>query len=317
MNETVIDTGEAATTMSRRWAPGRPVSLMATLGTLRRGSGDPTWRSTPGGFATTWHTPGGCVAVRFTEHARLGEIEVTGWGPGAEWVCDRLPQMLGADDDPTGFVPHHDLVAELWRRFPGWRVPSTGLVVAALVPAVIEQLVTGAEAFAGYRYLVRKFGDPAPGPFGLTTPPTPRRWMSIPSWEWARAGVDATRASTVLRAVSYAGRLDECAHLPLQTAHRRMRAIPGIGVWTAAEVAQRALGDADAVSFGDYHVPADIGWALTGSPVDDDGLAELLAPYAGHRFRVQRLLELGGIHRPRRGPRMTIRTHTPSVARRR
>ena len=64
------------------------------------------------------------------------------------------------------------------------------------------------------------------------------------------------------------------------------------------------------MSFGDYHVAKDIGWALTGSEVDDDGLAELLEPYAGHRYRVQRLLELG-VGRPRRGPRMPLRTHLP------
>ncbi len=76
-------------------------------------------------------------------------------------------------------------------------------------------------------------------------------------------------------------------------------------------MAQRALGLPDEVSFGDYHVAKDIGWALTGTPVDDDGLAELLAPYAGHRYRVQRLLELGGHHRPRRGSRMSPPTHLP------
>ena len=87
--------------------------------------------------------------------------------------------------------------------------------------------------------------------------------------------------------------------------------IPGVGVWTAAETAHRALGDADAVSFGDYHVAANIGWALTGRPVDDDGLVELLRPYAGQRYRVQRLLELSGALRPRRGPRMAPRRHLP------
>jgi 3-methyladenine DNA glycosylase/8-oxoguanine DNA glycosylase len=85
----------------------------------------------------------------------------------------------------------------------------------------------------------------------------------------------------------------------------------GVGVWTSAEVRQRAHGDPDAVSFGDYHVAKDIGWALTGSPVDDDGLAELLEPYRPHRYRVQRLLELDDAWRPRRGPRMSARTHLP------
>jgi 3-methyladenine DNA glycosylase/8-oxoguanine DNA glycosylase len=90
-----------------------------------------------------------------------------------------------------------------------------------------------------------------------------------------------------------------------------MESLPGIGRWSSAEVAQRALGDADAVSVGDYHVAKDIGWAMTGAPVDDDGMLELLEPYRGHRFRVQRLIELSGIHRPRRGPRMAPRGHLP------
>jgi 3-methyladenine DNA glycosylase/8-oxoguanine DNA glycosylase len=94
-------------------------------------------------------------------------------------------------------------------------------------------------------------------------------------------------------------------------ARARLEALPGVGMWTSAEVAQRALGDADALSVGDYHVAKNIGWALTGSEVDDDGMLELLQPYAGHRFRVQRLLELAGATRPRRGPRLAPRTHLP------
>jgi 3-methyladenine DNA glycosylase/8-oxoguanine DNA glycosylase len=88
--------------------------------------------------------------------------------------------------------------------------------------------------------------------------------------------------------------------------------VPGVGVWTCAEVAQRALGDPDSVSFGDYHVAKNITWALTGEALDDDALAELLEPYAGHRYRVQRLLELDHPVRPRRGPRMAPRTHLPT-----
>jgi hypothetical protein len=45
--------------------------------------------------------------------------------------------------------------------------------------------------------------------------------------------------------------------------------------------------------------------------VDDDGLAELLEPYRPHRYRVQRLVELAGLRRPRHGPRMAPRTHLP------
>jgi 3-methyladenine DNA glycosylase/8-oxoguanine DNA glycosylase len=77
---------------------------------------------------------------------------------------------------------------------------------------------------------------------------------------------------------------------------RRLRAVRGVGIWTAAEVRQRALGDADAVSYGDTHLARFIGYALTGSGVDDDAMHELLAPWAGHRHRVVRLLQLGVAH---------------------
>ena len=205
------------------------------------------------------------------------EVRATAWGSGAAWMLERVPDLLGERDDPTGFETHHRAVADAWRAFGGWRVPRSGLVVQALVPAVIEQKVTGQEAFAGYRRLVRRFGEPAPGPveaLRLVVPPDAAGWAGIPSWEWLAAGVDPQRSRTVVRAVGHAGRLEECASLPAEAARARLRAVPGVGRWTWAEVAQRALGLPDEVSFGDYHVAKDIGWALTGTPVDDDGLAD-------------------------------------------
>ena len=134
----------------------------------------------------------------------------------------------------------------------------------------------------------------------------------VPSWEWLRMHIDPARSRTVVRAAQVAPSLERTAGLPPDEADRRMRSLPGIGVWTSAEVRFRAHGDADAVSFGDYHIAKNVGWALTGREVDDDGLAELLEPYRGHRYRVQHLLELSGVARPRRGPRMAPRTHLPT-----
>ena len=92
-------------------------------------------------------------------------------------------------------------------------------------------------------------------------------------------------------------------------ADRRLRSLPGIGPWTSAEVRQRACGDADAVSVGDYNLPAAVGWALAGRVVDDASMLELLAPYAGHRYRATRLVELSGAAPPRRGPRLPAREY--------
>lgn len=309
VDETPLDTPQA-----RVWHSGRPIALRAQLGVFGHGSRDPACRWGPDGSVTrAVQTPEGVGTLHLVCRPAGSEVEALAWGPGAQWLLDSVPALLGDDDDIEGFAPHHAPVAEAWRRFPHWRMARSGLVFDALVPAVIEQKVTGQEATAGYRMLVRRFGTPAPGPFAwLYAPPTAAEWAAIPSWAWLQASVDGARSRTIVRAAGYAGRLEEGAKLSVVEANRRLRALPGIGVWTVAEVGQRALGDADAVSFGDYHVAKDIGWALTGSPVDDAGLAELLEPYAGHRYRVQHLLELAGHHRPRRGPRMAPRTHLPT-----
>lgn len=299
------------------FAPGRPVPLRSIIGGLRRGAGDPTWLEADSGIWRASVTPEGPVSLHLRVVGELGgdRVLATAHGPGAAWVLERLPGLLGADDDPTMFNPHHEVIASAHAAQRHWRIGRTNLVIEALVPSIIEQRVTGRQAFAAYRVLVRRYGAVAPGPAGergLRTPPDAAGWLSIPSWQWLRAGVDASRADTAMRAMRVASRLEECAALPLDEAWKRLRSVPGIGVWTAAEVAQRALGDADAVSFGDYHVAKDIGYALTGAPVDDKQLAVLLQPYAGHRYRVQYLVNAAGLNRPRRGPRLSLPTHLPA-----
>ncbi len=300
----------------RVWRPGWPIQVGAIVSVLRRGGGDPTSRADRGeGWWFALRTPTGPVTLQISERPRLGEVHLRAWGAGTDWMLEHAPMLLGADDDPAGFEVHHPQVGESLRRYPGWRVPRTGLVMHALVPAVIEQKVTGQEAFGGYRALVHRHGERAPGEGGrrgMWVAPDARTWALLPSWEWLRASVDGGRSTTAVRAAHHAGRLEQCTTLTWEQASARLRAVPGIGVWTAAEVAQRALGDPDSPSFGDYHVAKNVGWVLTGTPVDDAGMAELLAPYAGHRYRVQRLLELHGGTRPRRGPRMPPRNHLPT-----
>jgi 3-methyladenine DNA glycosylase/8-oxoguanine DNA glycosylase len=301
-------------THERVWRPGRPCPVGLILSVSRHGGGDPTFRTDPDG--SIWRgirTPVGVATLHV--HGRYAdEVHARAWGPGAEWVVDQLPAMLGDLDDPTGFDPQHPVLAELHRRHAHWRIGRTALVMEGLVPAVIEQKVTGQEAFAGFRQLVYRYGERAPGAGaerGVWVQPAAETVRMVPSWEWLRMHVDPARSRAVVRAAQVAPSLERTVGLPVDEVDRRLQSIPGIGVWTSAEVRFRVHGDADAVSFGDYHVAKDVGWALTGEPVDDDGLAELLEPYRPHRYRVQRLVELGRLHRPRRGPRMAPRTHLP------
>ena len=309
----MVDTAVGA---ERVWRPAWPCAVRTTLSILRRGSGDPTYRTDPDG--TIWRgirTPVGPATLRLRSLPSAGEVHAAAWGAGADWVLDSVPAMLGADDDPHGFTPTHRVLADAHRRAPHWRVCRTGLVMEALLPAVIEQKVTGQEAFGGFRLLVHRFGERAPGAGaarGVWVQPSAETLRMVPSWEWLRMHIDPARSRTVVRACQVASSLERTVGLPADEVDRRLRTLPGVGVWTSAEVRFRAHGDADAVSFGDYHIAKNVGWALTGTPVDDAGMAELLEPYRPHRFRVQRLVELAGLRRPRHGPRMAPRTHLPT-----
>jgi len=287
----------------RRWRPLYPLSLRVLLGLHRRGPADPTHADdASGGLWRTARTPDGAVTLRVAVDG--GEVDATAWGRGAEWVLEHLPAWLGDGDDISGFRPTPPLLRDAARRVNGPRVGRTGLVMEALIPAILEQKVTGGESHRSFGRLVRRYGDPAPGPErGLVVVPSADTWRSIPSWDWHRAGVGPQRASTCVRAAALAPRLEQVVVSP-ERADAVLRAVPGVGAWTSAEVRARALGDADAVSVGDAHVPRLITYALTGRVSDsDDDMLEALLPYVGHRFRVQRALEMAGVRAPRFGPR--------------
>ncbi|MFD4568903.1 DNA-3-methyladenine glycosylase family protein [Streptomyces sp. NPDC058467] len=291
---------------TRTWTPAWPLDLGLVLGPLRRGPGDPTFRATPDG--AVWRasrTPAGPGTLRVA--LRGGVVQGEAWGPGAEWLLHQLPELLGSADDPDAFEPRHRLVALARHRRPGLRLTRTGLVMESLIPSVLEQKVTADEAYRAWRLLVRKFGEPAPGPAPerMSVMPAPRTWALIPSWEWHRAGVDNKRAATILRAVRVAARLEEATAFDPVRAQARLEVVSGIGPWTSAEVVQRSHGAADSVTVGDLHLPGIVGYALAGDrDADDSVMLELLEPYAGQRHRAARLILLSGRTPPRRVPRM-------------
>ncbi|MEU3603488.1 DNA-3-methyladenine glycosylase 2 family protein [Streptomyces sp. NPDC006798] len=298
---------------TRRWRPADAVDPGLVLGVLRRGPADPTFRTAAdGAIWRTARTPAGPGTLRVHTAPDAGEIAAEAWGPGADWLLEALPALLGADDEPAAFTPRHRLVALARHRRPGLRLTRTGLVLESLIPSILEQKVTTDEAYRAWRLLVRKYGEPAPGPTavmpghgGLHVVPGPRTWALIPSWEWHRAGVDDKRAATILRAVRVASRLEEAAGMEPGRAAARLEAIPGIGPWTSAETVQRSNGAPDAVTTGDLHLPGIVGWALAGNrDADDAEMLELLAPYEGQRHRAARYVLLSGRVPPRRKPKM-------------
>jgi 3-methyladenine DNA glycosylase/8-oxoguanine DNA glycosylase len=324
-----------------RWRAPYPLDLVKALSVHRRGRGDPAfWIDAAGAVWRTSRTPQGPATLRVSVAPAAAGGPVSGgpgadedgtgggepaggrtqdgttvlasaWGPGAGWLLAAVPDLLGACDDPAGFHPCHPVLREMNRRYRGLRIGRSGRVLEALVPAVLEQKVVGAEASRAWRLLLHRFGEPAPGPAppGMRVFPPAGVWARIPSWEWHRAGVEGVRARTIIGAVAVAARLEEIVTMTPAEADQRLRSLPGIGPWTSAEVRQRACGDPDAVSVGDYHLPGAVGWALAGRKVDDAGMLELLAPYAGHRHRAARLVVLSGLRPPRRGPRNAPRDY--------
>ncbi|HXY71090.1 MAG TPA: DNA-3-methyladenine glycosylase 2 family protein [Actinomycetota bacterium] len=289
-----------------------PVELSLTLGPFRRGARDPTFARLPDGVWRATRTPDGPATVRFAGGGRTGRVQVSAWGPGARNALDRAPGMVGAADRPSSFDPPPGLVRDIHRRHPGLRIPRSAAVFEAILPTIIEQKVAGVEAFRSFRSLVLFWGEPAPGPgasLGLRVAPSPADLATRPYFEFHRFGIERKRATAIVMAASRAARLEEAASMDPEAARRRLCALPGVGPWTAAEVGLVALGDADAVPVGDYHLPHMVAWNLAGEPRGtDERMLELLAPFAGHRGRALRLLTLGGAGAPRFGPRMRLRS---------
>jgi 3-methyladenine DNA glycosylase/8-oxoguanine DNA glycosylase len=297
----------------------RPLDLVATLRPIYRGPADPTMRLSTLGAARASLTAEGPASIALTLDG--GAIRAEAWGPGADRLLDGLPAFLGLDDDDSSFEPGlHRFVADLARRRRGLRLGRTGAVFDALVPAVLEQKITGTEAFRAYRRLVMTHGTPGPGPTGLRIPPSAELVAGLPSWAFPPLGIEPRRGALLTRIARDGRRLEALAEparrpggggaasLELAT---RLRAYAGIGPWTAAEVTLRALGDPDAVSVGDAHLSNLVGWTLAREArATDERMLELLAPWVGHRARVIRLLESSGVGPPRYGPRVAPRDLT-------
>lgn len=278
---------------SLTYRPRHPVEIgFATMGakTIHRRA-DVNWWTTV--------TPEGPAVVAF--RAVDGSVRADGWGPGLDWAFTRLPALLGADDEPDGFRPDHPRLALLADRFTSLRIGATGRWYEALATAAIGQRVVRADAGASRTGLSRRHGEPVPaGP--IPTFPTPDRILSLTDHDLHCLGVERSRARVLRIAATYADRLEALHEVPRAEADDWLRRLPGVGPWTSALTTSVAGGDADAVPVGDLHLPRTVSYALTGEDGDDDRMLEALAPFAGHRQRVVRMVKLAGAgparHRP-------------------
>lgn len=268
-----------------------------------RGSKDPVM---VGPSATRWNTrtpdgPGALSLERTTDT----RVEAEAWGPGADWMLEHAPRLLGSADDLTGFTPPAGPMADRWRRRP-FLLGRTDRLWDSIIGGIFGQKVQVANAVKARRMLGRKFGDPGPGPWGGSVLPAPERVAELGYADFHSFGVERKRAEILLRVAREMPRLDKLEERTPAEVRARLERIRGIGPWTTAMITASAMGDADAVPVGDFHLPNTVAWHLAGEERGDDArMLELLEPYAGHRWRVLRLAKgLGSA--PKRGPKLSL-----------
>jgi 3-methyladenine DNA glycosylase/8-oxoguanine DNA glycosylase len=283
-----------------------PLDLAATVaGTAQwggcswiRADGDVVWYAT--------RAPEGPATVRLA--VRDDRLVAHAWGPGADWLLGGAAALAGLHDDPSRLRTDHPKLRELQKQRRGVRISSTGQVFPTLVAAILAQKVTGRESKTQLQRIAWAWGERAPGPReDLRILPPPRVLADTPYYAFHTLGIERKRAQVVIEAARRIRRLEEAVAMPFPDASRRLQALSGIGPWTAGVVLSEALGDPDAVPVGDYHLPNVVSWHLAGEPrADDARMLELLAPFAGQRGRVARLLKTAG-SAPKWGPRTDVR----------
>jgi 3-methyladenine DNA glycosylase/8-oxoguanine DNA glycosylase len=295
----------------RSTATGGRSPIGACLSAYRFGAGDPTTRLAPGEFWRASFSPFGPATLRITWDPGDSDgdtIEAQAWGDGREWMLDRASAMTGAFDPGHRFVDGHPAVLRSQRNHPNVRFGSSRMLFHELVPTILAQRITAGEAIRQWHRLCRELGEQAPGPTpGLRLPPSPAALAGRPAWWFHPRGVEAKRAEALRTVGRHADKFWGWSGLSASELATKLAMLPGIGPWTIGSVMASAVGDPDAVAVGDFHLKNVVSFALDGRPRgSDERMLELLAPYAGQRGRVVRLLLLDGHRAPAFGPRQRI-----------
>ena len=286
----------------------------STLALYRHGPKDPTiWLERTsngrcGECVRATFTPNGPATVQITwSH---GAVDADAWGPGADWLLERVPGLVGERDTPAPHLAHadHPVVARCCHAHRHVRIGRSDTLYHELLPTILEQRITAAEAVNQWATLCHELSEPAPGPFArLLLPPAPDVLRRQPTWWFHPLGIELKRAKTLIEVARHPDKLFAWTELEPAEATRRMQLISGVGVWTTGVVGLPGLGDPDAVAVGDYHVKNIIAWNLAGEPrATDERMLELLEPYMGQRGRVATAVMSRGDGPPKFGPKQRI-----------
>jgi AraC family transcriptional regulator of adaptative response / DNA-3-methyladenine glycosylase II len=233
------------------------------------------------GLVRVWPSPGDrlSVAIRFPRLCALPSI------------LARVRRIFDLSADPQAIAEHLGRDPALAPRAaarPGLRVPGAWDGFELAIRAILGQQISVAAATALAARIVRDHGESLPGAMAGAMPGVTHVFPSAEALARADlAALPMPRArSSALSALARAAATDGTLFEPAATAEdavRRLRALPGIGEWTAQYIALRTLREPDAF------------------PAADIGLQRALADRAGVRPSAGALLARAEAWRPWRG----------------
>lgn len=282
-----------------------PPLIGQTLAFFRNGAHDPTTSWDGRNFWRAIRTDDGPATLHLI--VSRDAIDAEACGPGADAALRRVEFLVGEADTPPVLPAEHDAVARAHRKFGALRLGATKDPYHELLPAVLGQRVTAREAVTQWRQMCITMGEPAPAMAGapsLRMPPEPAVLSKQPYWVFHRLGIERRRANALIEVARHEGFLRRLVREAPPDATRQLQQIQGVGPWTAAVAGLPAFGDSDALCVGDFHAKNTVAFALTGAHRGtDEEMCALLSPYAPHRARVLRWLQLDGWNAPAHGPR--------------
>jgi AraC family transcriptional regulator of adaptative response / DNA-3-methyladenine glycosylase II len=212
-----------------------------------------------GTYRRSVRLPGGAAVVAMTPRRDHVAVRAsTASASDLDGLADRARRAFDLDADPgeiDGALAADPKLAPLVARAPGIRVPGTFDGFELVVRAIFGQQVSVAGARTSLGRLAARFGTPLGQSRGGITHlfPTAVRLADLPPEAF---GMPRARAETirVVAELVAGGRVDLSGDGSSAEPLDVLSGVPGIGPWTLAYVAMRALRDPDAFPAGDLGV---------------------------------------------------------------
>lgn len=170
-------------------------------------------------------------------------------------VLSRIKALMDLACNPVEVA---QALGTLAKKHPGLRVPGAFDGFEVAVRAILGQQVTVTAARTVAGRFAAAFGDRVDTPFdALTTAfPTAERIAAVPYGRIAKLGMPGARARTVITLAREVadGKLVLMPNADIEATLEKLRALPGIGEWTAQYIAMRALAWPDAFPHTDVGV---------------------------------------------------------------